>query len=529
MIAGRRSWIRSAWTMLGVTALIGVLVPGANAAGPVVLAPSTDPFYAYAGDLTAAAPGTVLRSRDASISVAQIVTPFKATQVLYRTTNALGAPTLAVATVLRPLVLLQQNRLIGWQEAYDDLGDSYAPSYTIQGGGAGDQETALMAPLLAAGYPIVDADYETEQNVFPIGVTEGHATLDAIRAAESVLGFQPHDTRVALEGYSGGAIASEWASELAPTYAPELDLVGTAMGGVAVDLAHNLDYVNGSQTWSGAIPAALIGMHRAYGFDLSKYLSAIGRSVIAKVDNTNLRVDLGAFPGLRYQQLLAQPYSSVTQIKPLVDGLNASIMGRGTPREPLLIQAGNVDGTGDGVMVLADQEALARTYCARGVSVDFTVYQGSDHFQAADYYMPSAISFLLARLAGLPAQNGCAQIPAGNSLAPLTYRPVTATAQVSTRAAISGAHPYSMRMRRYYPVRVYVRTTGAPGGYVYLTVTGAPGVPKTYKVEASNQAGSMVAIALTGQPGTLHVVARYAGSPGFAAAPAYNFDPAITK
>ena len=46
-------------------------------------------------------------------------------------------------------------------------------------------------------------------------------------------------------GYSGGAIATEWAAELAPTYAPDaLDvnarLIGAVIGGVLVDPAHNL-------------------------------------------------------------------------------------------------------------------------------------------------------------------------------------------------------------------------------------------------------------------------------------------------
>ena len=35
-------------------------------------------------------------------------------------------------------------------------------------------------------------------------------------------------------GYSGGAIATEWAAELAPSYAPEVNerLIGAAIGGV---------------------------------------------------------------------------------------------------------------------------------------------------------------------------------------------------------------------------------------------------------------------------------------------------------
>ena len=64
-------------------------------------------------------------------------------------------------------------------------------------------------------------------------------------ARPSALGLD-QATQVGIFGYSGGSIAGEWASELAPAHAPELNLVGTAIGGVPVHLAHNLRYVNGS-------------------------------------------------------------------------------------------------------------------------------------------------------------------------------------------------------------------------------------------------------------------------------------------
>ena len=56
---------------------------------------------------------------------------------------------------------------------------------------------------------------------------------------------------VGVVGYSGGSIATEFASELAPRYAPELKLVGVAEGGIPVDLTPHLDYIDGSASWSG--------------------------------------------------------------------------------------------------------------------------------------------------------------------------------------------------------------------------------------------------------------------------------------
>ncbi|WP_280295038.1 lipase family protein, partial [Nocardia abscessus] len=40
------------------------------------------------------------------------------------------------------------------------------------------------------------------------------------------------DAPTVVTGFCGGAIASGWAAQLAPEYAPELNLVGAAFGGV---------------------------------------------------------------------------------------------------------------------------------------------------------------------------------------------------------------------------------------------------------------------------------------------------------
>ena len=59
-------------------------------------------------------------------------------------------------------------------------------------------------------------------------------TLDSIRAAfsEELTLDLPDDAKVVMLGYSGGAIATEWAAELAPTYAPDVNgrMIGAAMG-----------------------------------------------------------------------------------------------------------------------------------------------------------------------------------------------------------------------------------------------------------------------------------------------------------
>ena len=104
-----------------------------------------------------------------------------------------------------------------------------------------------MLALAAQGYAVTVPDFEGPDLHWVAGHESGWNTLDGIRATESHLGM-PSSQKVGLFGYSGGSIAGEWASELAPSYAPELNIVGTAIGGIPVHLAHNTRYVNGSDT-----------------------------------------------------------------------------------------------------------------------------------------------------------------------------------------------------------------------------------------------------------------------------------------
>jgi hypothetical protein len=118
------------------------------------------------------------------------------------------------------------------------LGSQCDPSYTLKAGTEG--ETGFITSLANAGDTVLMADYEGEDAAYGVGQLSGYQTLDAVRAAETWLGVPEASTPVGMLGYSGGAVATEFASELAPTYAPHLDIVGVAEGGIPVDLFHDL-------------------------------------------------------------------------------------------------------------------------------------------------------------------------------------------------------------------------------------------------------------------------------------------------
>jgi hypothetical protein len=410
---------------------LALTLPTAAPSQAAIPLPHDDPFYSFdSAALQGVARGTVLRTRAVNVGVpgsGQGVLP--ATQLLYRTQDEQGRPTATVTTVINPTGPVNLG-LVAYLSFYDALGDKCSPSYTLQGGDPGADnsglayaETGLVLALAAQGYAVTVPDFEGPGLHWVAGHESGWNTLDGIRATESFLGM-PSSQKVGLFGYSGGSIGGEWASELAPSYAPELNIVGTAIGGIPVHLAHNTRYVNGSDTWSGVMPAVLVSLGRAFGIKTKKFASKYGKQVMAEVQDQCIGSFNGNYPGLRIQQLLKKKYHAFLKIRPFAKTINKLIMGStpGHPLMPMFMGVGNADGTGDHVMIVKDVQGLAHQYCGEGVPVQLKVYNGAEHTQAGLQFFPEALSFLADRFAGLPFAGNCAEIPVGNSLAPLKIR-----------------------------------------------------------------------------------------------------------
>jgi hypothetical protein len=362
-------------------------------------------------------------------------------QLLYRSTGVVKRrPTVNVTSVLLPPVPLTEPTVVSYQSFYDSLNNEDEPSYEISGGVSFGglipvAESALVAPALLAGETIVVPDTEGENADFAAGPEYGLNTIDSLRAAlNSTATGLAGAQKIGLIGYSGGAIATEWAAELAPSYAPGLDskIVGAAFGGTLVDPAHNLHYVEGSSTWAGVIPMALIGIARAYHLNITRYMSAYGRELNSKLQHASIVNALGQYPGLTWAQLATSKHSTPESIPAYVRVANQLIMGtRGTPPMPMFIvqgEGGELEGTpgnkpgigpGDGVMIAGDVRSLAREYCGRGATVQYEQYEHFGHVASASQWLPEAYAWLSDRFLGSPAPQNCAEIAPGNPIEPI--------------------------------------------------------------------------------------------------------------
>ena len=315
--------------------------------------PKDDPFYTYSGStpLEQIPPGTVLATRSIPYHILGLPTPLKTTQLLYRSTSQTGKPTVNVTSVIQPLHQPDTTRILSYQSAYDSLNRNDQPSYAINGGLTfgglvPSVELAVFGLFLAQGFTVIVPDTEGQRADFAAGPEYGMNTLDSIRAAFNASAVETaSDANVALLGYSGGAIASEWAAELAPTYAPDVNarLIGAAIGGVLVHPAHNLHYVENTYIWAGVMPMALIGIARAFEVDFTPYLTPRGLDLYRTMQDSSIVHVLGQrrYWRLKWTDVVIPEYPTPESLPLFVRLANKLIMGTGgTPTIPLFIGQG---------------------------------------------------------------------------------------------------------------------------------------------------------------------------------------------
>lgn len=405
--------------LLAASLCLLALTPVASSA-PVAasapLSPDQDPFYAAPGNLADYSNGAVIAERPETVHLGTTTsTPIRAEQILYRSTDQLGHPSATVTTVLTPGHASLIPHIVEYLSFYDGLGPLCDPSYTLAGGDPGtasmrsqaEEEELLVGWYLSQGDIVTVPDFEGTGQHWMAGREAGQASLDAVRATRSALGLGT-STPVGVSGYSGGAMAADWVSELGPSYAPDVHLVGVAEGGIPASYVDMFGYIDGSPTYSVAIPGMLLGLTRAYGVDLGSYLTPSGQALVGQIQHGCMASLFGNYT-VTIDRLMAPGFTDLAHTEPFASMLAGQTMGdSGIPGAPLFMAVGNSDGRGDGAMVAADVEALARKYCTEGVTVEFQEYPGLSHEAAGAAFDPQTGPFLQARFAGLPAVGNCA-------------------------------------------------------------------------------------------------------------------------
>ena len=398
-----------------LTAALASFAIAPSIAGAVT-PPNQDPFYTPPPHLGSYPPGTVLRSRQVTLVGAMAPQTQAAYELLYRTTNATGQPVATVATLMIPASpAAGPRKLVSYQTFYDSLTLNCAPSYTMRGGNNGGStqplESEFIGQELQQGWDVVVPDYEGPQSEWAVGPMLGRATLDGIRAVESFppAGLEGSHTPVGMNGYSGGAIASNWAEALAPQYAPKLNLVAVAAGGIFPDLDYTMSTLDGS-IWYGVQIGVLVAIDRAYPqLDLSSLLNANGQALAAQ-DGQDADGCAGAAtnePGGDASQFTIFPSSpalaAAPKVRSVLDKLDMKTAAP-VPTAPSFFY----NAINDELAHIQPVDQLVAYYCAHGATIDYDRDPaGSSHVGGLAIYWPLALQYLENRFSGQPAPNTC--------------------------------------------------------------------------------------------------------------------------
>ncbi|MGO3363546.1 MAG: lipase family protein [Corynebacterium sp.] len=394
-------------------------------------------FYTAPEDvnLQETAPGTVLRERTLDYHVATIPTPLKVTQLLYATTNVRGEIEANATSVIHPPGGSDGN-VVSYQSIYDSSNPADNPSRAIAGNlSLGSLlpavETAIVAPALLAGHPVVLADTEGADVNFAAGPGYGYATLDSLRAATTAASSPVKESDdIGLLGYSGGSIASNWAAIHLKEYAPELEdrVIGVAQGGMLINPVSNLEYAGDGIIWSGVVGLALAALVKAYDIDVDDYLTEYGRKALDDMSELSIVEAMARYPGLTWSQIAKPEYPTpqdVPEVKTVIEDIN---MGNwSSPTVPMFIfqgAGGFIEGTpahgehgpGDGIMVSRDVRTIVRQYCEAGAPIEYREYPYASHVIAGAPWLIEGYLWLEGRFNGKPATNNCDTVPRGNEL-----------------------------------------------------------------------------------------------------------------
>lgn len=384
----------------------------------IPIPPDSDSFYHQPEDQVAAAqPGEILDSRQVTLedilSAPGVAWDLDAWQIAYRSNDTHGQPITAVATLIKPRgTAVSPRKLYSVSMPENSTAGYCAPSYAMRYGAAIPSllagqvfvplQTRFILAAVQRGLAVIVPDDEGPNSAYSAGLLAAHITLDGIRAATH---FTPLETEpgtpVALVGYSGGSTGVSRAAEMAESYAPDLNIVGIAEGGVLVDLEGALDQESGTGA-TGLALASVMGVASEYP-ELADYLEQNASPdfrVLMKVKRPMCAAWQGlTLPFLNLKRGLNYQNSAVAQ--QVFDQEN---LGKSVPHIPLFIWQSRQDEYFD----ISYTDQLVNYYCQDPqAQVQYFRDGVPEHILAGLDGGSAAALWLFDRLNGQPASAGC--------------------------------------------------------------------------------------------------------------------------
>ncbi|CAL9660355.1 putative inactive lipase [Streptomyces sp. enrichment culture] len=432
---------RALTTVVATTACVCVTTVPATASDPAVSRGVTVPaFYTPPSELPAA-DGVLIRHEPLRLGLSLPglggrPLPGTATRLMYTSTDSTGERVAVTGAYIepsadwrghgpRPLVVVGSGTM--------GQGDQCAPSLALERPlvlsgrtlSVGYDNLAVHR-LLATGAAVVVTDYvglgATDRlHTYVNRVDQGHAMLDAARAARSVPGASvTAGSRVGMYGYSQGGGASASAAELHRTYAPEVNLVGTYSGAPPADLTEVMKGIDGSAL-AAALGWAINGFTQAEP-DLrdvvEENVNATGRAALEDISTTCVGDGIlgHGFTKSTEWTTSGESIAEVMAGEPRAQAvLDEQRLGSLRPTGPVRL----VTGVQDDIVPHAQSRQLAVDWCRKGADVTYKAVALpnlgdkilTNHLAPLLTDQGDAVSWLADRLAGKPARSNCWSMP----------------------------------------------------------------------------------------------------------------------
>ncbi len=321
----------------------------------------------------------------------------RAWRILYHSTSVTGTDIAVSGIVVAPATAPARGGrpIIAWAHGTTGSGDSCAPS--VQPNPVSTIEDA--APLLRQGYVIAATDYPGLGTPGPhpyiVGDSEARAVLDAARAARQIPAAHASN-RVVGWGHSQGGQAALYAAQIAPTYALDLHLLGTAAAAPAADVPALLASI--TTTTDYGTPYLVLA---AAGYDaidpnahIASIMTQVGRARLASIERG---CDTTADVFTLYNQLTVRQAFTRNPLttQPWSTGFANDSPGAAPTASPILIVQGNKDTSVPRHVTDAPVRQL------RGMHDDVTyrTYPNANHDQVVQAAQTAIVLWIKQRLA----------------------------------------------------------------------------------------------------------------------------------
>jgi hypothetical protein len=401
--APKRPFRRRARRLVPAFVAVAALAALADVAMRDEPSPSPEPgaFYDPPRPLPAGSPGTLLRVQ----AVDDPPAGTRGFRLLYLSRGHSGEPAALSALLLVPRQPPPANRRDVVAFTHGTVG--VARRCAISFDRARWSAVAGLERFVAAGDAVVVPDFEglgTRGTVpYLAGAPEAWATLDAVRAT-AAFGPAVASMRFAAWGPGTGGQAALFTGQLAPRYAPELELAGVAAAAPAADLRRLLARTR--DTTYGRVLAAytLTTWHRIYGLRVDEMLTAPARGIVRGLADACLAPD-----GARLRRTVAAQASGLryARARPWDRAPWRGLLDRNTPGlTSIAVPVYLSQGLGDRLVPPAATRSLRRRLCAAGALVEVRPVRAA-HADTGRRSAGAVARWIADRFAGRAARASC--------------------------------------------------------------------------------------------------------------------------